>query len=306
MDNIINLFSDTSSYQKNFQFTAILLFIIILSIFSKIWGASIQGIFVILAVIFALYSVDTYIRVNNDTLGDFNKTTMIKLKTLQTKINSHIQDKITMAGLSGISLSKSDQIAIFNKNNLDSLYIDSTIINFLYSILPLYEYNPEEFYLLLKGTNNILKIRKQIEDFYIANTHSTPDPIKPQLPSFKDHREIKQDPIYTENIHEMFEIAIQLRTNCLNNIHNIIYNVPKTNKMYSYIDKVIERYAVLMDHNLKIINEYHIRSIKEQGINTRTKFLHYKGTKGYDRLSNQNIIPTKSLDARNEIHQFFV
>jgi hypothetical protein len=300
---VVGLFSDTSNYQTGLKFHVIILFIVILSILSKMWGSNTMGIFVILVIMFALYLINTYIQVTNDDLSDFNKTTFIKLQALQLKVDDHINKKIKLAG-SNINLS--DQLVLSEKNKLDSLYIDSTMINFLYSILPLYDYNPDEFYMLLKGTNNILKIRNQIEKYYTANSTKTKDKIKPNIVSFKDIQEPPQEPLYMENIHEMFEISIQLKVNCLNNIQNIIYGVPKVNKMYTYIDDVIERYSILISKNLKVINEYHLRAIREVGINTRTKFVYYKGTKGYDRMANQNIIISKDRSVRNELQSLYV
>jgi hypothetical protein len=304
ISGIIRLFSDSSKYQATLKFQAILLFVVTIALISRVWGANTQGIFVIVAVVLALFLTNTYINITTDELGDFNKATLVKLQTLQSKINEYVSDKIRLAG--NMQLPDKDVIFLSEKNKLDSLYIDSTMIYFLFSILPLYEYNKDEFYMLLKGTNNILKIRKQIEEYYTANLLKTPDPVKQRFPSFKETTSPTQEPLYLENIHEMFEIAIGLKVNCINNIQNIIYGVPKVSKMYTYIDDIIERYSILISRNLAIINEYHINAIKETGINTRTKFVNYTGTKSYDRMSNQNIIPTKNLGVRAEVHQLYV
>lgn len=307
--DIINLYSDKSYYQRDFKFYMIVFFVVILYFFTNIWGVN-KSILIIITITFALFIINTIININNtDTNAeylDFNKLTFIKLQKLQSTVNDHITKKINLVTNSDLNLSENDIIILNQKNNLDSLYIDSTIIYFLYSILPLYQYNSDEFYMLLKGTNNILKIRKQIEDYYSENSKKTQDLVEISAPSFRDSKPKVNEPLYIENINEMFEITIQLKINCLNNIQNIIYSVPKITKMYKYIDNVLERYSVLISKNLAIINEYHIRSIKENGINTRTKFVYYKGTKGYDRMSNQNIIPTKNLTSRTELQQLYV
>jgi hypothetical protein len=310
MESIVSLYADTSYYQRNFKFYMIALFVIIIYIFTSVWGVE-KSILIILAISFAIFIVNTGISINKTSsvnkLNDFNKATFIKLQTLQSKINDHITKKIKLVTMSGISLTENDVVVLNQKNNLDSLYIDSTMIYFLYSILPLYEYNSDEFYMLLKGTNNILKIRKEIETYYKENSLQTEDVAIQELPSFRDiSPKHTNEPLYIENISEMFEIAIGLKINCLNNIQNIIYNVPKVNKMYKYIDDVLERYSVLISKNLLIISDYHKASIREIGVNTQTKFVSYKGTKGYDRMSNQNIIPTKNLAARSELHQLYV
>ena len=302
MDNLIELFfNEHGQFQMYFKLHTILLFLSIIVIFSKFWGSNIQGIFVILVVALSLYISNLYVKVNttiqNTDLDDFNKSTMIKIETLQSKVYEHIHKKIITATGSGLKLSKNDQIVLLSKNKLDSLYIDSTLIHFLYSILPLYEYDAESFYMLLKGTNNILKLRKEIEDYYTANKDIKIDHTQ-KLPSFRTDPIIKQEPMYLENISEMFEIAIQLKTNCINNLQNIIYSVPKTNKMYTYIDETITRYTILINRNMDIFQKYTNDSIKETGINTRTKFINYKQTKGFDQLSNHPIIPNKNTHSQ--------
>ena len=297
MDNLTELFfNEQGSFQTYFKVHTVLLFLAIIVIFSKIWGSNIQGIFVILVVILALYISNLYVKVNttikNTDLDDQNKTLMIKLETLQSKIYDHIHKKIIQATGSGLKLSKNDQFILLEKNKLTSMYIDSDLIYFLYSILPLYEYNNDEFYLLLKGTNNILKLRKEIEDYYLYNK-DIKQTYKQKLPTFRIDPIPKIEPMYLENLSEMFEIAIQLKTNCINNLQNLIYSVPKTNKMYIYIDQVIERYVILMNRNMDIFQTYQDNSIKAKGVNNRTKFINYTQTKGFDSMSNHSIIPNK-------------
>ena len=269
----------------------------VLVIFSKIWGANNTGIFVILAISFSLYISNIYVKVNtiqNNDLDDDNKQTFIKLNTLQSKVYNYIRNQIIQSTSNGLKLPKNDQIVLLNKNKLEYLYIDSTLINFLYSILPLYDYNPDNFYLLLKGTNNILKLQKEIEDYYLSNKDNKQETLFIQkLPSFRTDPIPKIEPKFLENLSEMFEIAIQLKTECINNLHNIIYTVPKTNKMYTYIDNVIQRYTILINRHLDVFQKYNNDSIKFTGITNRTKFINYKHTKGFDRLLNHSIIPSK-------------
>lgn len=298
MDNLINLFTNEhGQFQNNFKIQVILLFLFILIIFSKIWGSNNTGIFVILAISFSLYISNIYVKVNtiqNNDLDDHNKQTFIKLNTLQSKVYTYIRNQILEATGNGLKLSKNDQIVLLNKNKLESLYIDSTLIHFFYSILPLYDYNPGEFYLLLKGTNNILKLQKEIQDYYISNKDNQQENLFIQkIPSFRTDPIPKIEPKFLENLSEMFEIAIHLKTECLNSLQNIIYSVPKTNKMYTYIDNVIQRYTILINRHLDIFQKYNNDSIKFTGITNRTKFINYKHTKGYDRFVNHPIIPSK-------------
>jgi hypothetical protein len=242
----------------------------------------------------------------SSSIEDFNNRTYIQLQKLQAKVVDHIEYKIKLSSISGQQLPREDHQKLLERNRLDSLYIDSTMINFLHSILPLSEYNPDEFYMLVKGTNNILKIRKEIEDFYIANSNMTPDPEPIKRASFKESNPIRLDTVYTQNLSEMFQIAVYLKSNCVNNLQNMIYKVPKRNKFYRYIDNVIDRYIILINRNLKVISDYQLKKIKDSGINVNTQFVYYKGTKPFDASRDQNMVLSKSLDQRNKLYDLYV
>lgn len=211
--------------------------------------------FVIILVVFVFFMMDTYVRVENDTLNDVNKMTMLHLIKLQNKMLEYERQrekrfKVTRG---------------FKKEALDSLFIDASLIHFLHSLLPLYEYNPGEYYLLLKGANRILKIRKSVEDYYAAN-EATPD-----------------------NIAETLEIALELRTKTINNIHTFIYTVPKQRQMYTFVEKAIEQYAYIIDDSINAIHQYYLLSVKN--INTSTKFIYSKSghAKPYENTTNHYV-----------------
>lgn len=268
---LIELFTKepNSSYNNLLKFQVVVLFVILLAFLFRVLGngTSNMTIMIIVLISFGLYISNTYVKIVKNDLDDFNKTTMFKLNSLQNIINDHIKKKISI-NASELKLSNKDKIFLIEKNKLDHLYTDANMIHFLFSIKKLYDYNSDEFYKLLKGTNQLLKIKNEIEIFYDSEGE------------------------YTENIHEMFEIAIQLRVNCLNNLQNIIYAVPKIGKMYDYIDDVIIRYGVLLDRNLYRLNDYHLDDIKRKGVNNRTKFIYINHTKPFDELSNHSMIPT--------------
>jgi hypothetical protein len=269
MDDIINLFTkEHGVYKKIFKFYVILFFVIVLFLLTKLNLFS-NSIYVLFAFILALYATNMFIKTNQNDLSDNNKMIHLKLDTLQSKVYDYVKYKISTSTTSGQKLSSQDIQKIYEKNKLDALYIDANMIVFLHSILPLSEYNPQEFYLLIKGTNNILKLRHDIERFYEAEGQ------------------------YPENIHEMLQVALQLKSNCMNNLQNFIYTVPKQNKMYSYIDKVLETYNILITRNIKKIHNYHVNYINKNGINSNTIFIDINSSKGFDPLANHSVIPSK-------------
>ncbi len=265
----MNLFTkEHGIYKQIFKFNVIIFFIILLFFLTKLnfFGNS---IYILIAVIFTLYITNMYVRVNQNDLGDNNKMIYLKLETLQSKMYEYVKYKIATSSSGSLKLSQTEIEKLYERNKLDSLYIDANMIVFLYSILQLYEYNPQEFYLLVKGTNNILKLRHDIERFYEAEGQ------------------------YPENIHEMLQIALQLKTNCMNNVQNFIYTVPKQNKMYTYVDNVIMTYNILITRNIKSMHNYHLDYIKKNGINSNTTFIDINSSKAFDPMTNRSVIPSK-------------
>ena len=269
----IDLFqSKTGYYNRQIKLEVLLLglgiIILLTHYFDKTYG------FVILLLAFVLYISNTYVKIRNNSLGDFNKITMFKLNSLQDKTNEYTKNKMRQMNN---TISQSNTKNQLNPNyQLNSLYIDSNMIHFLYSILPLYQYNPNQFYLLLKNTDQVLQIKKEISDFYEANKK------------------------YPENIAEMFEISLQLKTSGINHLHNFIYSIPKSNKMYDYLNDVVNRYNILISRNTDDIYKAYLHHNKLTGINNSTKFVSYNTTKPYDPILNH------TANEPNKIISFYV
>jgi hypothetical protein len=269
MDDIVNLFTkEHGIYKQIFKFNVIIFFTIVLLFFIKL-GIFGNSIYILIAFIFALYITNMYVKTNQNDLSDNNKLIYLKLETIQSKVYEYVNYKIATATSGGLKLPPADAKKLYEKNKLDALYTDANMIVFLHSILKLSEYNPQEYYLLVKGTNNILKLKHDIERFYEA------------------------EGIYPENIHEMLQIAIQLKSNCMNNLQNFIYTVPKQNKMYSYIDNVIMTYNVLITRNIKKMHNYHLDYIHKNGIDINTTFININSSKPFDPTTNRSVIPSK-------------
>lgn len=265
MDDIVNLFTQEHGvYQEDLKFKVIIIFIIIIIFFTKFFS-NYMGIIIVIA--FALIMTNFYIKVNNNQINDNNKNLIFKLDSLQNKIYEFIQYKVA----SNNNISNKDKQQLFVTSKLDSLYIDCNLIVFLYSIIKLYDYNPNEYYLLLKGTNNILKLKKDIEIFYKVNNN------------------------YPENISEMLQVAIQLKTNCMNNLQNNIYKVPKIIKMYDYIDNSLIIYNKLISSNITQMNLYNEDYIRKNGVNIKTLFVDINSPKGFDPMTDHSIDPNLNV-----------
>ena len=258
MENIF--INQQSSFARSLQFESVVIFAIILIFFTYYFKHTYP--FVIILLVFAYYISSSYINIKNDISNDFNKETMFKLQTLQNTTFIYLQYKEKLTSNSN-KINSNDIVKLYKSNKLDSLYIDANMISFLHSIIVLNDYNPELFYTLLKGTNNILKIKNQIDTFYNANG------------------------VYPENTSHMFETALQLRQNSINNIHNFIYTIPKVEKMTVYLNSVIDRYQVLVSRITDNLFDSYTKNLKSREMNNTIKYVSYNTTKAYDNLSTQ-------------------
>lgn len=276
-ENLQNLFFNKhGNYAKNFQFEVLFIMLLIIAFFTYYFKNS-YG-FIIILIVFTFFIIENYIIIKNTKVTDFNNITSLKLNTLQSKTYEYINTKLSIiSNQSKQKLSNADTQKIYKNNKLDSLYIDANIIHFLYSILPLYEYNNYEFFELLKGTNNILKLRNEIETYFESNGE------------------------YPINTSEIFEEALRLRSNTINNVHNFIYSVPKVNKMYSYLNDIIDRYSILISRNTDFIDKYYKENLKLRGITASTKIVSYNTTKPFDALSNHSLNPQLNHTKNNQL-----
>lgn len=240
-------FTNLTSYDRQTLFFGLVLFLVITLALTRIFPST-YG-FVILLLAFGLYLTNIYAYSRNNALQTSNKETMIKLLTLSATAKDFTENYHKKNFNSKVSENK------IQDWKLNSMYMDSNLIHFLYSILPLYEYNQNEFYKLLIGTNNLLKLREEVEVFYNANG------------------------VYQENIAEIFESALLLRTKTMNNLHNFIYSVPKQKSLYKYIDDVVKRYYVLTTRHTDALRQAHLHHDKINGIRNSTKIVTYQNTK---------------------------
>uniref|UniRef100_A0A6C0DZM8 Uncharacterized protein n=1 Tax=viral metagenome TaxID=1070528 RepID=A0A6C0DZM8_9ZZZZ len=251
MKNFIDIFFKREGlYNKQLQFLYIVIFffiiLLLITTFPTTYG------FVVLIIAFSLYISDSLIEVPLQENIDLNKTLLNKLQEIQLLVVRQKRDT---------------KLKVSSKRpTLDYLYLDTNLIVFLHSIIPLHQFNKDEFYKLLIGTNNILRLRGEIETYYKANKS------------------------YPQNIAQMFQDAIDLKTKVLNNMHNFIYSVPKTNIMYNYVDETTDRYNVLITKNLDKIHVYYKNSFKKTGFTNNSIVINYKTTKPFDPDNDTNII----------------
>jgi hypothetical protein len=243
-ENVLSIIKLTDIKSKrDIQFKLIIFLVLILGCFKILYNGNYVNIISML--FFTYYLTTIYLEQQVNTNIDKNKLIDLSLIKIQKKIDDYINQKIRYKKITDKKIKK----MLFQKNQMSSLYTDANMIIFLESISEMYNYNPDEYYLLIKGTNNILKIKADIELYLDQNNE------------------------YIQNIHEQLDIATDLRTKCVNNVHNFIYTVPRIEPMNNYINTIILRYSELIDVNINRIKQYSQNEILKNGVENSTKFL---------------------------------
>jgi hypothetical protein len=265
MDYLVNLFTKGNGmFSKQLQFEVIVLSVIVVIVLTKVFKNN-YG-FVIILMGFVYFIANNYISVKTGALNDRNEKTLIKLQQIQNTLEKLVNDQAKILKNSSQRLTRSDLQKLYDAHRVENLYIDADMIHFIHAIIPFAEYNGQEFLMYVKGVDNILRIKKEIEEFYEANER------------------------FPENTSELFEMAIQLKSNTINNLHNFVYSIPKTLEMLKYLDDIVEKYNVLVSRDLEGIQEYYSENIKQTGIKSTTKFVSYNITKPYDQLVSPKLL----------------
>lgn len=234
-----------SIYSKQTFWTAIILSIVSITILTRYFKfdkSLIQGV---LLIIVGLVIIEMFLKYKSSKLTDLNKITLYKLYSVQKSVYNYIESQ----RLKNPNLTTKQIQDIKKKNKLEYLYLDANIINFLYDILYLNEYNPEVYYSLLKTINNILNLRYMIENYY-NETNNLP-----------------------ENCYTIYEqINIEI-LEAMNYIHSFIFSIPKANKMYQQHKVLQDRLYILLKRHSDFAKRACELKNQKEGVNNDTKII---------------------------------
>ncbi len=254
MNTIIEKFSN-SNPNKKVQFSMVIIICVIVLFMGYYFDVS-NFANILLLMIVCVYVGVQYLGYEESRTSDFNEETLYKLLELEKIYSEYVVYKIRQFyNNTEMELSEKEVEKIVNRNKLRYLYIDTNLIHFLHSLIPVQKYNKIEFFNMLKATDNILEIKKQISRYYQANGG------------------------YPDNTAQMFERSITLKTNALNSLHSLIYKLPKNKIFMDYFNKSLYRFNILLSRNLDDIYSYYRHDIYRRGITCNTKFVNYDKTK---------------------------
>lgn len=261
MENIYNLYTEGHDrFEKLLQFETIIVSVIIILMLTLLFPKTYA--FVIILLVFVSVLVNIYVKARQTSTINFNKETILKLKEIQLE-TAQIYEQRNKKFKYQFQKTKGN-LTIPSINNL---FYDSSLIHFLHDLLPLAKYNTIEYYKIVKGVDSILLLLREIEEYYNANE------------------------TFPESTSEMFEYAIQLKSNLLNNLHDFVYSLPVS--MYKHHYRLMYRFNVLLINILDTMHTHYQSNIKIRGINVNTTFVNYNPTKHYDLENNHSILPGK-------------
>ena len=246
--NVVRLFTTepNGSFNNSLKKQSIVIGLIFVSSLVYIFKDDYWKVLVLLACTVVI--VDKYVTLQSNSLNDINKITMNNLSAIQLKMYDYIDQDLK---IKKIIPSPEDLQKMYDSVKLNAMYIDAGLIRFIYSILPMYDYSPEQFYKLVKGTNVILGMLLDIERFYKANK------------------------AFPNNTSDMLKRALEIKSNCVNNIHNFIYSIPKEDTFYKYHYNIMNRYDSLMTRVINKMYKYDEDNRKLIGVTVATKFTDY-------------------------------
>jgi hypothetical protein len=203
--------------------------------------------------ILVYYILNLYLQREYTSVGDFNSQTRYKLEKIQLNMNNWIKSKLDRA--SGMGLNEEDIKRQYELGKLAFLYLDVNFIHFLDNIEYLYKQNPGGYISIIKGINNILKLRNDSQ-IIVANREG---PL----------REFEKRQMYYN-----YEETEKLAKIVNNHFHSFIYTMPKSSISYQHHTTLMARLSSLLFQSIGIQRYYYQKTAsRPESISTSSKFL---------------------------------
>lgn len=217
--------------------------------------------------ILSYYILNIYLQKEYTTVGDFNSQTRYKLEKIQSNMNNWIKRKLERSAHLG--LNEKDIKRQYELSKLSFLYLDVNFIHFLDNIEYLYQQNPQGYISIIKGINNILKLRNDSQTIVL-------------------NREGLLKEFEKRQMYYNFEETEKLAKIVNNHFHSFIYTMPKSSISYQHHYTLSKRLSSLLFQSINIQRYYYQKTV-EHDISTSSKFLpnQYVHTKPYIPPSSQ-------------------
>jgi hypothetical protein len=250
MDLFLEQITDLSSvYRKRYVFELVVFGLVLVFLF-RLYIPSESIVYVSMTI--GLVGLILWFRMKNynNTTVDLNETIHFRLNLIQSQMYEYVDEQMRKIRFSDTRkfLTKEVYTANLSRVRLSHLYTDIHLINYIYDLLFLYEYNEDSFASMVMAVNGILRIRSELEMYYSANGY---------LP---------------ENTAYQVESAQELMKKALNFAHTFVYKLPKSNDISSITAKIIKKMHILTKKHVTEIKRIAVKRNIQEGINRNTKF----------------------------------
>jgi len=236
-----------SSYDKELLFKSIILFGILCFCLTWFFKFENNTLFVIVLLIFCGFITFNYITFTKSNLDDNNKILMYKLNVIQDTIYSFIDYRLNLINNDNTrsNIQQLNLKNIYSDNYLDSLYLDSNLIELFYTINYLKNTNLETYYNLVNCTNTILHIENEIGNSELID--------------------------FPQNTQDLIEVALEKYKSALNNLQSFIFTIPSGKMSYTNLNDITKHYIVLITKHINNLKNLNKQFINKYGISTTTK-----------------------------------
>lgn len=228
-----------NNIDNNTFFLYIVISIIILYIFTNVIKIEIGHLLaLIISIIVIIYITD----LKNNNVTDFNTDMEFKLKSL--------------------TIDESNSIPEY-------FHLDADLINLFYDIKQnISIYNSVSYTDALNTTNNILKIRNDMEQ-QICNIPIPPNPLDNNSFDYTEDTSCNSNLI---NSYENYQIAEEQVNKCMNYLQSLIISIPSEIVIHTTYQFLLKRAHILLKRNLDIIKDLHNKK-SNKNINSNTRFI---------------------------------
>lgn len=206
--------SENDYYGKTLLFNIFVIFNVLMLMSQQF------SVVVLLTFALSLYIISVYVSYYDKKKFNKNEEIMEKFIKIQNTLNN-----------TNTSLTKDYKNSTEVENVSSHLYVDSTMIEFVYSILWLHKYNQQLFYKYMMGVNNILKFRAENEEYYARNKKPHPD------------------------FNDMVKASIEMKFNTIENLKSFIHVIPRTKEFTLSLNDIVLHHHKMMNKNLYLLEK---------------------------------------------------
>lgn len=229
-----------TTYEKQLLFQCIILTVLLFFLLTFFFvfentTSNFIILFTFVAGVIYVYTNQTY-----NALDENNTVILYQLNVVQSVIYDFVDYRLRLISNDNTknSLKSINIHRLYNEAELDSLYLDSQIINFFYNNVFLSDLNKEAYYNLVVLTNSILRVEKEVRN---------------QLPN---------------NTQQQIQVAVDFYKDALNTLSSFVFTRKALRNIS--LNEITQEYRNLMKRHIHELENSNNQYINKNGLNSST------------------------------------